>query len=106
LFRANKFFYQYTYILVCIKRRDKMQPEISLSINLPKREATGTLRPMGWKLSLLFFGIPALVTVAAFHGFRPWLESQGYSELVSQLAATCVPLSLLFAAALIAPTPF
>lgn len=79
-----------------------MQNETTLSINLPKCEATETLKPMGWKLSLLFFGIPTLTLVAAFYGFRPWLENHGYSELVSYLAALCVPLALMFAAALIA----
>jgi membrane protease YdiL (CAAX protease family) len=79
-----------------------MQPEITLSVNLPKRETTGALRPMGWKLSLLFFGIPALALVAAYYGFRPWLESVGYSELVSYMSALCVPLALMFSAALIA----
>lgn len=79
-----------------------METEIPLSTSLPKPEAVGTLKPMGWKLSLLFFGIPALTVVAAYHVFRPWLESLGYSELVSYLAALCVPLALLFAAALIA----
>jgi membrane protease YdiL (CAAX protease family) len=78
-----------------------MQPEMTLSTALPKRETAGTLKPMGWKLSLLYFGIPALAVVAAYYGLRPWMESMGYSELVSYLAALTVPLALMFAAALI-----
>jgi membrane protease YdiL (CAAX protease family) len=84
------------------KGENKMQPEMTLSTSLPKREAAGTLKPMGLKLSLLYFGIPAMAVVAAYYGFRPWLESIGYSELVSYLAALAVPLALMFAAALIA----
>jgi membrane protease YdiL (CAAX protease family) len=79
----------------------KMQPEMTLSTALSKREVTGTLKPMGWKLSLLYFGIPALGVVAAYYGFRPWLEKMGYPELVSYLAALAVPLALMFAAALV-----
>ena len=58
-------------------------------------------RPMGWISSLLHFGIPAAATFAAFHAFRPWLEQRGYDPLTSYLGALCVPLALLFAAALI-----
>ncbi len=77
-----------------------MQPEIALSTSLPKAETIVAIRPLGWKLSLLFFGIPALALVAAFYAFRPWLERQGYSGLASYLAALTVPLALMFAAAL------
>lgn len=59
------------------------------------------LRPIGWVASLFYFGIPASILFISFHGFRPWLESQGYSPLASYLAAVCVPLALMFAAALI-----
>jgi membrane protease YdiL (CAAX protease family) len=59
------------------------------------------LRPLGWIQSLLYFGIPALALLVSFYGFRPWLEQQGYSPLTSYLAAVCVPLALMFAAALV-----
>ena len=39
--------------------------------------------------------------LVSFHSFRPWLEQQGYSALKSYLAAMCVPLALMFAAAMI-----
>ena len=59
------------------------------------------LRPLGWVQSLLYFGIPTLALLVSCHVFRPWLERQGYSPLSSYLAAVCVPLALMFAAALI-----
>jgi membrane protease YdiL (CAAX protease family) len=46
--------------------------------------------------------VPALITFIAFHALRPWLESLGYDELTSFLAALCLPLALLFFAALFA----
>ncbi len=79
-----------------------MKSETVLSRNLSHPTWPATINSMGWGSSLLFFGIPGLVLAAAFYGFRPWLESVGYSELVSYLAALCVPLALMFAAALIA----
>lgn len=60
-----------------------------------------TIRPMGWIQSLLYFGIPTVVLFLFFYGFRPWLEQQGYSPLESYFASLCVPLALMFAAALI-----
>jgi membrane protease YdiL (CAAX protease family) len=59
-----------------------------------------TLQPLGVAGSLVLFGMPTIVTFAAFHALRPWLESLGYDELTSFLAALCLPLSLLFFAAL------
>lgn len=60
-----------------------------------------SIRPMSWIQSLIYFGIPAIVLCLFFYGFRPWLEQQGYSPLESYFAALCVPLALMFAAALI-----
>lgn len=79
-----------------------MQTENASSTNLFKSETTATLKPMGWKLSLLFFGLPALTLVAAYYGFRPWLEGLGYSDMVSYMAALCFPLILMFSVALMA----
>ncbi len=77
-------------------------PSLSPSHPLPADgQANAAPRPMGWRSSLLHFGIPAAATFAAFHVFRPWLEQLGYDPLTSYLGALCVPLALLFAAALI-----
>jgi len=56
----------------------------------------------GWRSSLLLFGIPALAFFVSFHAFRPWLETQGYNPLISYLASLCLPMALMFAAALVA----
>lgn len=61
-----------------------------------------TLRPLGITGSLALFGVPAAITFVAFHALRPWIESLGYDELTSFLAALCAPLALLFFAALFA----
>lgn len=58
------------------------------------------VKPAGWRASLLLFGVPALAFGLAFYGVRPGLEALGYSELTSYLAALCVPVAALFAAAL------
>ncbi len=59
------------------------------------------LQPMPFRLALPLFAVPALLTCAAFHFFRPWLETLGYPSLVSYLGAMTVALALLFAGALI-----
>jgi len=60
------------------------------------------LRPMPFWLSLLMFGIPALLMVASIYLFAPWLQSLGISEVKSFFAAHIVPTALLFGAALVA----
>lgn len=60
------------------------------------------LQPLGGAGSLVLFGLPAATLFIAFHVFRPWLESLGYDALTSYLASLCVPLAVLFSAALIA----
>jgi membrane protease YdiL (CAAX protease family) len=60
------------------------------------------LNPLGGAGSLVLFGLPAAITFAAFYALRPWIESLGYDPLTSFLAALCMPLALLFLAALIA----
>ena len=77
----------------------KAQSVVLSTATTPKVEQE--LRPIGWFKSLLYFGIPTITMLIFFYGFRLWLERQGYSPLVSYLAAVCVPLSLLFAAAMI-----
>lgn len=65
-------------------------------------DSSNTMAPAAWGASAVLFGVPAAAICLAFYGFRPWLEAAGYSELTSYLAALCVPMALLFAAALIA----
>lgn len=72
-------------------------PEQSIEKNKPQMD----LQPLGGIGSLVLFGLPAAILFVAFHVFRPWLESRGYDPLTSFLASLCVPLALLFAAALI-----
>ncbi len=73
-------------------------PAVSIveSLSTPTR-----LRPASWAQSLALFGAPALILCLVFYGFRPWLETQGYSPIVAYLAAVCVPMAMMFAAALI-----
>ena len=72
----------------------------SSSAWMEQREYPATLQPLGVAGSLVLFGVPAVITFFAFHALRPWLESLGYDELTSFLAALGVPLALLFFAAL------
>lgn len=79
------------------------------SINtLPKRISSWKqaqhpqeIQPMPPWLSGILFGVPTVLVALGFHWFRPFLETQGYSPIISLLGALTVPLALLFAAALI-----
>jgi membrane protease YdiL (CAAX protease family) len=64
-------------------------------------ERQTALRPLGVAVSLGLFGLPAAIILVAFYAFRPWLASHGYDPLTSFLAALCVPLALLFSAAIV-----
>ncbi|HSK88175.1 MAG TPA: CPBP family intramembrane glutamic endopeptidase [Anaerolineales bacterium] len=80
-----------------------MSVELTCSTEkLAKKEHSTALQPLGALSSLVLFGLPAVLLFAAFHAFRPWLESLGHDPLTSYLASLCVPLALLFSAALIA----
>lgn len=68
----------------------------------PSPRSSDRLRRASWPLSLALFGVPATLLCLAFYGLRPWLEAQGYSPIVAYLAALCVPMAMMFAAALIA----
>lgn len=59
-----------------------------------------TLKPMGWWQSLLHFGIPALLFVAAFYWLQPLLGRWGMGLFDAYLVSLMVPLIILFAAAL------
>ena len=76
---------------------------ISTTISEPAEALpTPEIRPLPlWQSSLLFF-IPALGMALSFHLGRPALEALGVPPFKSFLAALTVPLSLMFAAALVA----
>ncbi len=60
------------------------------------------LKPMGWGLSLLYFGLPAVAMALGFYGLTPWLERRGAPPYVAYLAGMGLPLLGLFIAALVA----
>lgn len=59
-------------------------------------------RPLRWAGSLLIFGIPTLLTFAAFHLGIPALQNAGLTPFEAFVVANIVPMALLFAAALAA----
>jgi membrane protease YdiL (CAAX protease family) len=79
-----------------------MSTQVLTTSTIAQAESRGpALRPMPFWQSLLYFFIPALLSVLAFSFFRSWLHNQGYDPLTSLLAAMTIPLALLFAAALV-----
>jgi membrane protease YdiL (CAAX protease family) len=66
-----------------------------------KQDKTPALRPLALAQSLFYFAVPAAGTFVSYHLLRPWLERLGYDSLTSYLAALCIPVALLFAAALV-----
>lgn len=61
-----------------------------------------TLRPMGWELSLIYFGAPALAMVIGFYGLMPWLEQRGLTPYMAYMVSMSLPLLGLLIAALVA----
>jgi len=76
---------------------------LSTTISEPiNASQTPKIRPLPlWQSSLMFF-VPALGMALSFHLGRPALEALGVPPFKSFLAALTVPLSLMFAAALVA----
>lgn len=60
------------------------------------------LRPMGWSLSLLYFGLPALALIIGFYVGMPWLERRGLTPYMAYMVSMGLPLLALLIAALIA----
>jgi membrane protease YdiL (CAAX protease family) len=75
---------------------------LSSSTQTEQEKHQTDLQPLRMPGSLVLFGVPAAITFITFHVLRPWLESLGYDELTSFLAALCLPLGLLFFAAIFA----
>ncbi len=59
------------------------------------------LKPMAFGLSLLYFGLPALVFVIGFHVVMPWLIDQGVLPYYAYLIALGVPLAFMLLASLL-----
>jgi membrane protease YdiL (CAAX protease family) len=61
-----------------------------------------TIKPMGWRRSLLYFGLPAVALAAAFHGLMPWLIAQDVPFLYAYAFSLSLPLSGMLVAGLVA----
>ena len=58
------------------------------------------IKPMGFGTSILYFGIPAALFVAAFWGLMPWLSSMGMLPYYAYLLALNIPLAILLFASI------
>ncbi|MCK4472465.1 MAG: CPBP family intramembrane metalloprotease [Anaerolineae bacterium] len=61
-----------------------------------------TIRPMSWGLSLLFFGLPAIMVIVCFHVIMPALISGGATPFNAYFVAMGVPLVVMLVASLVA----
>ncbi len=61
-----------------------------------------TLRPMPLWESILFFGIPAIITIFCVYGLFPYLVKHGFSAYISYVIALDIPLFMMFVASLVA----
>lgn len=59
--------------------------------------AAPTLRPMGLWLSLLYFGLPALLMRLSLYHFLPWLVRAGLNQFEAAAVALTAPTAVLFA---------
>lgn len=57
---------------------------------------------MGWSLSLLYFGLPALALIIGFYVGMPWLERRGLTPYMAYMVSMGLPLLALLIAALVA----
>ncbi len=57
---------------------------------------------MGWALSLLYFGLPALAMIIGFYVGMPWLERRGLMPYMAYMVSMGLPLLGLLVAALVA----
>jgi membrane protease YdiL (CAAX protease family) len=68
---------------------------------MPDKNRLSQLKPMGFGLSLLYFGIPALAFVLGFWVLMPALIQAGWLPYYAYLTGIGIPLVLMFATALI-----
>ena len=66
-----------------------------------EQQESGNLRPMPLGEALLFFGIPAVVTLFCVYSLFPYLVEQGFSSYISYVIALDIPLALMFASSLV-----
>jgi membrane protease YdiL (CAAX protease family) len=74
---------------------------VSTSMPTKKESSSEPVQPLPFWGSILLFALPTALAFLSFHFFRPWLETVGYSALKSLLGAMTIPVTLLFAAALV-----
>jgi membrane protease YdiL (CAAX protease family) len=60
------------------------------------------LKPMSLPVSLLYFGIPAVVLILFIYGLNPIFLQAGLSPIMSHMLSALIPLVLMFVASLVA----
>lgn len=66
------------------------------------QQSYGTIQPMSFAISLLFFGVPALVLFVGFHVVMPALIKCGFIPFYAYFVALGIPLALMVVASLVA----
>ena len=69
-------------------------------MNSESKDST-KLKPMHLGESLLYFGIPAVITVLCVFRLFPYLVEQGFSTFVSYMIALDVPLGIMLITSLV-----
>lgn len=70
-------------------------------MNIESKDST-KLKPMYLGESLLYFGVPAVITVLCVFRLFPYLVAQGFSTFVSYMIALDVPLGIMLITSLVA----
>ena len=70
-------------------------------MNIEGKDST-KLKPMYLGESLLYFGIPAVITILCVFRLFPYLVAQGFSTFVSYMIALDVPLGIMLITSLVA----
>lgn len=65
-----------------------------------KSSSSEDLKPLPFLGSLLLFGLPAIIMVASYHLFMPWLTKMGLDAIESFVVAHIAPLSVMLAVSL------
>jgi membrane protease YdiL (CAAX protease family) len=66
------------------------------------QQSNGTIQPMSSGISLLFFGVPALVFFVGFHVVMPALINGGFATFYAYFVGLGIPLALMVVASLVA----
>jgi len=67
-----------------------------------KLQSSGSIKPMSFGVSLLYFGIPALVLFIGFHVIMPALISCGFTDFYAFFIGLGIPLAFMIIASLVA----